>query len=86
MAVPRNSNYTVYTALQSKGAAETVNSIAITGLLADANGNILWCTGATVPTDGSAGYSAGGLFSGTTILWVNAGTATVSAFVPLNHG
>ena len=86
MALPRNSNYTVYTALQASGASETVNSVAIVGLLADPNGDIVIAQGVTVPTDGSAGYAKGGIFlktdvvTGTGGTYLNKGTNLASAF------
>jgi hypothetical protein len=92
MAVPRNSNFTVYTALQLTGEAETINSVAVTGLIADGNGDLLMATGVTVPTDGSSGYAKGCLFidtdvaTGTTGLYCNKGTNTSSAFTAVTQG
>jgi hypothetical protein len=86
MAVPRNSNYTVYTALQGTGANETINSIAVIGYLADKDGNLLIATGTTVPTNGSAGYAKGCMFidtdvgAGTGATYLNKGTTTSSNF------
>lgn len=91
MAVPRNSDYTVYTALQATGSAETINSIAITGVLVDGNGDLLMATGTTVPTDGSSGYAKGCLFidtdvaTGTTGLYCNKGTKTSSQFTAVTQ-
>lgn len=91
MAVPRNSNFTVYTALQLTGEAETINSVAVTGLMADGNGNLLMATGTTVPTDGSSGYAKGCLFidtdvaTGTTGLYCNKGTTTSSQFTAVTQ-
>ncbi len=91
MAQPRNSNYTVYTAMQGSGANETINSVAITGYLADTNGDLLIATGTTVPTDGSTGYAKGCLFidtdvsTGTTGLNCNKGTKTSCAFTAVTQ-
>ncbi|SRR5712691_2771662 len=55
-------------------------------LLKDNAGKVLWATGTTVPTDGEAGYSKGGLFvdtdvaAGTTGLYVNVGTTAACNF------
>ena len=86
MAKPRNAKITSYNAVQLEGAAETVNSVAITVYLADKNGNILICDGTTVPTDGSAGYAKGATFlktdvaTGTGGTYLNKGTSAASAF------
>ncbi len=80
MAVPRNSNFTVYTALQTSGATEKVGAETVTPILADGNGDILIAQGTTVPTDATAGYAKGCLFidtdvaTGTTGLNCNKGT------------
>lgn len=80
MADPRQGA-TNYTVLQIDGQATTISSIATTVLLRDQNGNILWCTGTTVPT--GAGYAISCLFSATGILWQNAGTAAAATFKPV---
>lgn len=91
MAVPRNSNQTVFTSYQATGAAETINSIAIVTILCDGNGDILMATGTTVPTNGSSGYAKGCLFidtdvaTGTTGLNCNKGTNTSSAFTAVTQ-
>ncbi len=91
MSQPRNSNYTVFTAMQGSGADETINSVAITGYLADNNGDLLICTGTTVPTNGSTGYAKGCLFidtdvaTGTTGLNCNKGTNTSCAFTAVTQ-
>lgn len=91
MAVPRNSNQTVYTSLQATGGSETVNSIAITTVLCDGNGDILIATGLTKPTDASSGYAKGCLFidtdvaTGTTGLNCNKGTNTSCQFTAVTQ-
>lgn len=89
--VPRNSKMTVFNGVQMDGAAETVNSVAIVTYLADKVGDILLCTGTSVPTDGSTGYAKGCLFidtdvsTGTTGLNCNKGTNTSSAFTAVTQ-
>ena len=86
MATPRNSNFTVYTAVQSAGETETINSQSVTGILADGNGDLFISTGTALVTDGSSGYSKGGLFSlinataGSACLYCNEGSRTSSKF------
>ena len=87
----RNENMTGFNGVQVAGASETVNSIAIKTLVTDSNGDILWATGTTVPTDGSTGYAKGCLFidtdvaTGTTGLNCNKGTNTSSAFTAVTQ-
>jgi hypothetical protein len=45
--------------IQIDGRDETINSVAITILLQDANENVLLASGNTDPTDGSSGYAKG---------------------------
>lgn len=77
---------TGYNVLQLAGQSETVNSVAITTLMRDPNGDILWAQGTTVPTNGSSGYSKSGLFidtdvaTGTGSLYLNKGTNSSSSF------
>lgn len=86
MAVPRNSNYTVYTAVQNTGSTETINSQTITGILADGNGDLLFVTGTAVPTNGGSGYAKGCIFidtdvaAGTGAVYLNKGTNTSCTF------
>ena len=87
----RNENMTGFNGVQIAGASETVNSVAITTLITNSNGDILWATGTTVPTDGSTGYAKGCLFidtdvsTGTTGLNCNKGTNTSSAFTAVTQ-
>ena len=86
MAVPRNSNYTVYNAVQGTGASEVINSQAIKGYLADSNGDLLLCTGTVTITDGGTGYAKGCMYiktdvaTGTGGNYLNKGTNTACAF------
>ena len=86
MAKPRNAKITSYNAVQLDGAAETVNSVAITVYLANKNGDILLCDGTTIPTDTSSGYAKGCIFNKTDVAtgtggtYLNKGTNTSSAF------
>ena len=76
----------VRNSIQVDGRAETINSIAITVLLKDSNGDVVHCTGTTVPTADSVGYAKGCLFiktdaaDGTKGLYENAGTNLLSDF------
>lgn len=85
MATPRKGA-TNHNVLQMDGQSEVVNSVTITTLQADNNGDILLATGATVPTDGSSGYTKGGTFiktgvaTGTSAIYTNVGTNTSSVF------
>ena len=89
--IPRNSNYTVYTAMQGSGATETINSQSIVGYLADTNGDLLICTGTVTVTDGGTGFAKGCLYiktdvsTGTTGLYCNKGTNTASAFTAVTQ-
>lgn len=91
MAVPRNSDYTVYTGMQLTGSSETINSVSVKTLLSDSNGDILLATGTSVPTDSSSGYAKGCLFidtdvaTGTTGLYCNKGTNTSSQFTAVTQ-
>jgi hypothetical protein len=86
MATPRNSNFTVFTAVQGTGATETINSQSVKVYLADTNGDILLATGTVTITDGSTGYAKGGIYlktdvaTGTGGTYFNKGTNTSSAF------
>ena len=90
-SVPRTSNQTVFTSLQTTGGVESINSQTITVLLCDGNGDILLCTGTAVPTDGGTGYAKGCLFidtdvaTGTTGLNCNKGTNTSCAFTAVTQ-
>ena len=72
--------------LRVDGRAETINSIALTVLLEDSNGDVVYCQGATVPTADSVGFAKGCLFidtdaaDGTKGLYENAGTNLLSDF------
>ncbi len=80
MAIPLNSDCTVYNAVQYAGSSVKIGAETITVYTVDNNGDILLCTGVTVPTDAGAGYAKGCLFidtdvaTGTTGLNCNKGT------------
>jgi hypothetical protein len=73
--------------IQTDGYAEVVNSISIAVLRRDSNGDILECSGTTVPTDASSGYAKGCIFLKTDVAttfigrYENVGTSTSSLFV-----
>lgn len=68
------------------GMKKVINSVTVQILTLDINGDILLCTGLTVPTADSAGFAKGCLFiktdaaDGTKGLYENAGTALLSDF------
>lgn len=86
MAVPRNSNYTVYTADQATGASESINSQTVTGYWADTNGDLLLVTGTALVTDGGSGYAKGCQFiltnatTGSPCVYFNKGSRTSCTF------
>lgn len=91
MTIPRNSNMTVYNAMEFAGADETIGGTGITVYLADKNGDILLATGLTVPADTNTGYAKGCLFidtdvaTGTTGLNCNKGTNTSCQFTAVTQ-
>lgn len=91
MATPRNTKFSNFNAVQMDGSAETINSQAITGYIADTNGDLLLATGTVTVTDGSSGYAKGCLYiktdvaTGTTGLYCNKGTKTASAFTAVTQ-
>lgn len=85
MAV-QNTGETTYNVVKLAGTDVTINSVAITVLLNDPAGNVLWAQGTAVPTDGSAGYAKGCMFVDTDVAggtggsYLNKGTTASSAF------
>jgi hypothetical protein len=55
-------------------------------LIEDSVGNILWCTGATKPTDGLSGFAKGCIFIDTDVadnsqgMYINIGTTSAAEF------
>ncbi len=86
MAVPRNSNFTVYNDVQLTGANETVNSQVVVPLMADPSGNLLLVTGTALVTDSGSGYAKGCTFiltnatTGSPCVYLNKGSATSCQF------
>ena len=72
--------------IQTDGVSQTVNSVAITVLQRDSNGDISLCYGTTKPTDGSSGYAIGCRFintgntSAANQVFENSGSRTSSSF------
>lgn len=91
MSSQRNAKYSGFDAVQLDGSAETINSVAVTGLLTNSNGDILLAYGTTVPTTSSTGYAKGCLFIdtdvalGTTGLNCNKGTNTECLFTAVTQ-
>jgi hypothetical protein len=71
-------------AIKLGGKSEKINSISVRVLEYDIDGNVLRCSGTTVPT--GAGYAKGALFiktdaaSGTKALYENQGTTSAASF------
>lgn len=92
MAVPRNDQYTSYTAVQPTGATQVIGTETVVGLLADGNGDLIYATGTSTPTDANTGYAKGCLFvdtnvaTGTTGLYCNKGTNTSCVFSAITQG
>jgi hypothetical protein len=86
MAQTENPMTRLRNGIQIDGRDETINSIAVTVNLRNANGDILHCEGLTKPTDGSTGYAKGCIFidtdvaGGTGAFYVNKGTKTSCTF------
>jgi len=82
---------TNFTVVQIDGQSQAQGAETITVLLRDPNGDILWATGLTVPTDATTGYAKGALFidtdvaTGTTGLNCNKGTRTSCAFTAVTQ-
>lgn len=68
------------------GHEREINGVTVQVLQYDGDGNILLCTGTTVPAADSEGFSKGGLFiktdaaDGTKGLYENEGTSSLSDF------
>ena len=80
-----NDQFRVRNVIQADGKLKTPDSTEITKILQDSEGNVLIGYGATVPTDGEAGYAIGSMFLDTdggvgATLYVNEGSATVCDF------
>ena len=72
--------------LMLTGRKRSPGATAVTALMVNSAGKILYATGLTVPGDGETGYAKGCLFidtdvaGGTTGLYVNVGTTTSANF------
>lgn len=77
-------------AISVAGNSVTINSIVLNAVEYTA-GNITKCTGATIPTDGSAGFAVGAIWIDTdsgseTTFYVNEGSATSCDFNVIGTG
>ncbi len=78
---------TNFSGVQFDGITETINSVSVNVIQADPSGDVLSCSGTTVPTDASSGYAKGCIFiktdvaTGTTGRYENIGTNTSCLFV-----
>lgn len=90
MAQPVNGE-TNYDQIGFDGTTTKVGAETITVLMRDPDGNILFATGTTVPTDATAGYAKGCLFidtdvaTGTTGLNCNKGVTTSCQFTAITQ-
>lgn len=71
--------------IKKDGSLQTVGTPSVTVLDVDSANNVLLAKGATIPTDGDAGYAVGSLFIDTdqgsqTTLYVNEGSTTSADF------
>lgn len=76
--------------LQTVGNSETPGSTTVNALHKDANGDVIWASGATVPSDGEAGYAKGCLFIDTNasaglVFFVNEGSNSSCDFNSLER-
>lgn len=82
---------TNYNTVEFDGTTTLQGAETITVLQRDPDGNILWATGTTVPTDATSGYAKGCLFidtdvgAGTTGLNCNKGTKTSCQFTAVTQ-
>ena len=88
---PQLSKSTAYNAVKLDGITCTPGSTQITASLISSGGNVSRGFGATVPTDGEAGYTVGCYFNMTTggfgtTAFVNEGSTTACAFRPFATG
>lgn len=80
------NSVTNYNILQYDGTNRTINTVTISVQQLDPDGNILGCSGTTIPLDGSAGFAKGGEFlltnqsSGFSASYKNLGTTTSCLF------
>jgi len=77
--------------IQVGGEDRIINSISLTILEYDTIGNVVRCKGATIPTDGSAGFAVGATWIDTdsgasTTFYVNEGSVTSCDFNTVGSG
>ncbi len=91
MATPRNGA-TNYNVVQFDGQAGLVGTESVTALMCDTNGDVLFCTGLTVPSNAQTGFSKSAIFidtdvaSGTGSMYLNKGTKTSCIFTLVTQG
>lgn len=91
MAVEPVNGVTNYDTVGFNGTSTKQGAETINVLQRDSNGDILWSTGLTVPTDATTGYAKGALFidtdvaTGTTGLNCNKGTNTSCQFTAVTQ-
>ncbi len=83
---------TSYNAVQTVGVQGIAGTESVSALLLDTNGNLVICTGITVPSNAQAGFAKGCIFldtdvaSGTGGMYLNKGTSASSIFTLVTQG
>jgi hypothetical protein len=91
MANPKKGA-TNYTVVQLDGTTGIAGTESVVGLICDNNGDVLICNGLTLPSNGQAGFSKGGIFidtdvaSGTGSTYLNKGTNLACIFSLVTQG
>jgi len=91
MATNPQLSSTGYNVIQYNGQIGIAGTESVTGLMCDANGDLLMATGITVPSNAQAGFAKGCLFidtdvaSGTTGLNCNKGTNSSCLFTAVTQ-
>ena len=91
MATQAQTNSTAFNIIQLEGMSVTPGSTTVTATLINPAGNVTRAFGATVPTDGEAGYGTGCYFIKSTggiggTAYVNSGSSASCAFRPISDG
>lgn len=83
---------TNYNAVGLMGSTEVLGSETVAVLLRDGNGDVLFATGTTLPTDATTGYAKGCIFidtdvaTGTGSMYLNKGVNTACVFSLVTQG
>lgn len=77
---------TNFNAVGLNGSTEVIGAETVAVLLRDGNGDVLFATGTTLPTDATTGYAKGCIFidtdiaTGTGSMYLNKGVKTACVF------